>query len=53
MMICDRCKKETHCIIFTREGDKICGGCYDKDERPKDKKRENDYFYGEKDRYIY
>lgn len=49
-MICDRCKEETHCIyVFPDE--KICDICYDKDERPKEKQKEDEYF--SKDRLLF
>lgn len=56
-MICQRCDKETHCIYLmppasgSTEFEKICDECYDKDERPKEKQRDDEYFC--KDRLLF
>jgi hypothetical protein len=51
MMICERCKKKTHCIYIIENYERICDVCYDKDERSKQKKQDNEYFM-EKDRFL-
>ena len=35
MMICDKCGKKTYVIFITRNHEKLCDDCYDKQKKEK------------------
>jgi hypothetical protein len=34
-MKCEKCKEETHCIYITKDYEKLCGACCDREEQKK------------------